>query len=131
MTWITNPTDPIHTWNGYDICIHVVANDGMDNNAIILLYRATGAANQWQSMGASDGTVWADDWSTNVAAKGGFKPWRAALTAAINLRITTWAAALKPVAPIGDPASFAEFQAWLKPNTRWTDSADKTTVALT
>lgn len=132
MAWNPQPTDPIHAWKSYQICILLQADNGVGMPEVTLLYRPLGdpspTINPWNSMGNSDGTVWAaQNWEADVAAKGGFKAWWANLLVLINARIQTWATALNPPAPVGDPKTFAEFQAWIRPIT-WLDS-DTTTVA--
>lgn len=124
MAWNPTPTSPKHTWQGYDICLNIY-NDGM-GDAIVLLYKPVGDQN-WQSMGNADGQVWWGDFIQEVTAMG-FKSWLAKIVALIQKKLTDWCKTVFPDAPVADPTTFQEFQAWAASHTTWSDTP-KTTLA--
>lgn len=105
-----------------------IYNDGM-GDAIVMLYRKVGEAN-WLSMGAGDGQVWWGDFSQEVKAMGGFRNWLAKIVGLIKAKLEAWCKSIYPDAPVGDPATFAEFQAWASSHTTWQDFPKSTTATM-
>lgn len=124
MAWANTPNDPLHIYKGYEICLYVTLDDGGGDQTIMLMYRLAGIGAAWQG----GGVLWhgqEQDWTTDMANKGGFSAWMAGIIAKVNAQIMALGTQLWPVAaPAGtDPNTWAQLQAWVGANIAWVDTS--------
>lgn len=112
MAWQTSPSDPVFSVRGYQVALHIFADDMGDQ--IVMMSRLD-ASMPWVSVGGSDGTVWMGDYAREVKTMG-FTAWLAKVLALVNARLAAWIQANFGTAPTSDPLTFADFQLWARDN---------------
>lgn len=132
MGWQPSPTDIKSTWRAWEFGLIADPSGMADGPELVLVFHQAGEGS-WASVGASDGSVYmsSQSFELDVAAAGGFQNWLAPILTEINARLAAKCAMLDPAPPLQlaaslagyPPATFADFQKWLRTNATWNGAA--------